>query len=149
MCVNDLERSMRFYCDGLGFEPVQRLHIDETFGPTLEVPAGDVAVSAQYIRRDELTIELLCFRAPAARGTPSSSRSMLGITHLAFQVDDFEHVVARLEASGGTVLHETMTTFTNPAGDGRVVFVADPDGVRVEIAWLSDREAIMASLEEA
>ena len=55
LCVSDLERSLRFYCDGLGFEPGARFEVGSDFGPTLEV-AGDVAVTSQFVVRDGCSI---------------------------------------------------------------------------------------------
>ena len=30
LCVNDVEQSLRFYCDGLGFEPAERYDLNES-----------------------------------------------------------------------------------------------------------------------
>ena len=32
ICVSDLERSVRFYCEGLGFEPVATHQVGAEFG---------------------------------------------------------------------------------------------------------------------
>ena len=43
LCVRDLERSLRFFCDGLGFEKAEGFELDSDAAPglerSLEVPA--------------------------------------------------------------------------------------------------------------
>lgn len=134
LCVGDLERSLRFYCDGLGFEKTEVHAIDNTFADALEVPR-DVELTSQFIRRADLAIELLYYRSPGAVGEPSAQRNHMGITHLSFIVDDLDRAVADLEAVGGTVIGSTRTTVP---GMVELVFVRDPDGVRVELMAFPD-----------
>jgi catechol 2,3-dioxygenase-like lactoylglutathione lyase family enzyme len=136
LCVSDLERSQRFYCEGLGFEPGARFEVGAEFGPTLEV-AGDVAVTSQFVVRDGCSIELLHYTSPGVHGRPAATRNQLGFTHLCVRVDDVDAVAARLVEHGGTVLDATR--YSLALGEGRsndFVFVADPDGVRVELMKL-------------
>jgi glyoxylase I family protein len=136
LCVTDLERSQRFYCDGLGFEPGARFEVGSEFGPTMEV-AGEVAVTSQFVTRDGFSIELLHYARPDVQGRPATSRNQLGFTHLCIRVDDVASVAARLVEHGGTVLESTR--YSVPTGAERssdFVFVADPDGVRVELMKL-------------
>ena len=53
------------------------------------------------------------------------------IDHIAIAVRDLEAAIAHLVACGGTVLEETRQS---PGID--LVFLADPDGVRVELMQL-------------
>jgi lactoylglutathione lyase len=117
ICVSDLERSVRFYCEGLGFDRQESFPIDNTFGAALEV-AGDIALTSQFIRREGLAVELLYFTNPAPLGEPSAHRNQLGLTHLSFYVDDVD-----------TVVESTRTT--NEGID--LVFLHDPDGTRIEL----------------
>ena len=89
LCVSDLGRSLRFYCEGLGFEPGARFEVGSEFGPTLEV-AGDVAVTSQFVARDGCSIELLHYARPEVQGRPAAARNQLGFTHLCVRVDDIE-----------------------------------------------------------
>ena len=128
ICVSDLERSLRFYCDGLGFSPAEAHAIGNEFADTLEVPR-DVVLTSQFIRREGLAIELLHYESPGTHGRPAESRNQLGITHLSFWVDDLESAERRLVESGGRVIERTRTK-----GEGiRILFLADPDGTRVEL----------------
>jgi catechol 2,3-dioxygenase-like lactoylglutathione lyase family enzyme len=62
------------------------------------------------------------------RGSASEHRNQLGLTHLSFYVDDVDTAARRLTQYGGTVLDETRSHLGI-----EVVFLADPDGVRVEL----------------
>ena len=128
ICVTDLDKSLTFYCDGLGFERGESFPIDATFGAALEVP-GDLALTSQFIRREGVAIELLHYTTPAPTGEPSRRRNQLGLTHLSFYVDDVDATAASLVAAGGTVIESTRTT--NEGID--LLFLHDPDGVRIEL----------------
>ena len=73
LCVADLDRSLRFSCDGLGFD-----------------------AQAEY-------------------------------------VDDVDETLATLVECGGTLVESTRTV--NETGE--IVFVADPDGTRIELMKLA------------
>ena len=81
ICVSDLERSVRFYCEGLGFELVQSHTVGPEFGRLMEV--DDVALQSRFVRRDGVSIELLHFDSPGHSGEPARRpMNQLGITHL-------------------------------------------------------------------
>jgi catechol 2,3-dioxygenase-like lactoylglutathione lyase family enzyme len=131
ICVSNLDRSVRFYCDGLGFEPIDRLELDSASMPgldrALEVRA-DVAITSAFVERDGVRLELIEFRNPRPVGSPSARRNQLGLTHLCVFVADVDAAAERLLQYGGLVLDPTRQ---NVGTD--VVFVMDPDGVRVEL----------------
>ena len=127
ICVSDLERSMRFYCDGLGFTAAERHEVGSELGHVLEVP-GEVKLTSPFLRKDGLSLELLHYDSPGVTGTPSQHRNQLGFTHLSFVVEDVDAAIAHLVAHGGTLLPETRFDL----GIG-LVFLADPDGTRVEL----------------
>ena len=131
LCVADIDRSLRFYCEGLGFERAESYDLDDTLleglDRALEVP-GPVRLRSQMITLDNLKVELLHFSTPPAEGQPAARRNQLGFTHCSFLVDDVDAVADRLVALGGTILPATRTVLGVD-----VVFLADPDGTRVEL----------------
>lgn len=131
LCVSDLDRALRFYCDGLGFERAEGYDLDDGMldglGRALEVD-GSVKLRSQMITNGNLKIELLHFGAPQAFGAASAARNQIGFTHLSFFVDDVDASAARLAELGGRVLDNTRAQLGY-----EVVFVADPDGARVEL----------------
>jgi catechol 2,3-dioxygenase-like lactoylglutathione lyase family enzyme len=132
LCVRSLARSMRFYCDGLGFEPAERYELDSETLPGLEraLEARDdvVIMVSQMIERDGLRIELLEFSEPRVVGSPSARRTQLGLTHLCLYVSDVDAAAERLIEYGALVLDQTRASVGT-----EIVFVMDPDGVRVEL----------------
>ncbi len=132
MCVTDIERSKRFYCDALGFKPTIAFKVGNEVGRTMEIQ-GEIVLTSAFIRRDGVSIELLGFETPAIHGD-GKRRPMnhLGLTHLSLLVDNVDTVAKRAEAHGGTIVHETRDS--SPQGD--FIFVLDPDGIRVELMRL-------------
>jgi catechol 2,3-dioxygenase-like lactoylglutathione lyase family enzyme len=131
ICVSDLERSLRFYCDGLGFEPGDRYDLNGTELPGLERALevrADAVLTSQMIERDGVRIELLKFHTPGVVGSPSSRRNQLGLTHLCFYVGNVDAAAERMLEFGAVVLDDTRSS---PGTD--IVFLMDPDGVRVEL----------------
>ena len=131
ICVRDLDRSLRFYCDGLGFEKAEVFELDSTIAPGLEralEARGEVAITSQFIAKDGMRIELLHFRDRDATGAPSKTRTQLGLTHLCFVVQNVDVAAERLLEYGAIVLDATRS---EPGTD--IVFVMDPDGVRIEL----------------
>jgi len=131
ICVENLERSLRFYCDGLGFEKGESFAIGNEYAAALEVD-GEVVLSSQFIRRGTLAIELLAYRSPGAIGAPSTRRNQLGFTHLSFIVPDVDAAARSLVACGGRLLPGTRTGAGDPEAV-QIVFVADPDEIRIEL----------------
>jgi catechol 2,3-dioxygenase-like lactoylglutathione lyase family enzyme len=132
ICVSDLERSLRFYCDALGFEKAESHEIGVEFAHLMDLP--DVSVTSQFIRRGPTAIELLAFREPAPFGT-SERRAVnqLGLTHLSFRVSDVAATLTRVVELGGAVVESSRTTIDMGGHALEFVYCTDPDGVRVEL----------------
>ena len=132
ICVSDLERSLRFYCEGLGFERAEMHEIGSEFARLMDL--ADVSVTSQFIRRGPTAIELLAFREPAPFG-PRQRRPVhqLGLTHLSFRVRDVGAVAARLVELGGAVVEPSRTRIDLGEVALEFVYCTDPDGVRVEL----------------
>ncbi len=137
ICVSDLERSLRFYCEGLGFELVESFTVGTEFGRLMEVE-GDIVLQSRFITRDGVRLELLRFDAPGFHG-PAARRPMnqLGLTHLSVRVADVDATAARIRELGGAVFDHTRSKFDNPDGSNTdFVYCTDPDGVRIELMRL-------------
>jgi lactoylglutathione lyase len=132
ICVSDLERSLRFWCDGLGFETTMVPPVGSEWSDALEI-GGEVSFTAHFIRKEGFEFELLHYATPGAHGKPSASRNQLGFTHLAMNVDDLDAAIDHLVSLGGTLIASTRTRLESPDGVTELCFVADPDGVRVEL----------------
>ena len=132
ICVSDLEQSLRFYCEGLGFEKAESHGIGSEFAALMDLP--DVAVTSQFIRRGPTAIELLAFTRPEPIGSRERRPvQQLGLTHLSFRVRDVETVAARLVELGGAVVESSRTEIDFGGTPLLFVYCTDPDGVRVEL----------------
>ena len=124
-CVTDLERSVRFYVDGLGFEEQRRLQPpDGLTSKLLRVPEP-VGLTAVYLGMGSFVLELLHFDRPG--NDPQRERDFTepGLTHLSLTVDDIPATCARLVELGGAVLDDTNL--------GMAVLLRDPDGQLIEL----------------
>lgn len=129
ICTSNLEHSLRFYTEALGFSLVRSIEeLGAPFDTLLELPGAKFR--AHQVQLGEVTLELLGFSNAEILG-PAEPRPMnqLGITHLTLAVDDVDEVLGRIEKFGGTVRRETRVD--SPFGP--IVFCSDPDGVRIEV----------------
>ena len=137
ICVSDLERSLRFYCEGLGFELIESHTVGTEFGKLMEVE-GHIVLQSRFVTRDGARIELLRFDEPGHHG-PAARRPMnqLGLTHLSVRVQDVDAAAAVVRKLGGSVFDHTRTRLSNPDGSSMdFVYCTDPDGVRIELMRL-------------
>ena len=132
LCVSDLERSLRFYVEGLGFEPFARFELERDIAE-VDPP---VKLTSCFIQKGGLRIELLHYASPGAFGHPSTRRNQLGLTHLSFVVEDVDAAAADLVRHGGTVIDGTRNGLQDPDAV-QIIFLADPDGTRVELMRLA------------
>lgn len=120
LLVSDMDRSLRFYCDGLGLELLRRS--DRASG----VASAVLRVGAQEMN---LFSDPLFGTAPEAR-RPRQGSNATGIDHFCLEVEAAS--VAELStalANAGI----TVTKGPTKRRDGVSLFVTDPDGVRVEL----------------
>src|SRR5207237_298849 len=107
LCVSDLERSLRFYRDLLGFRSVKEIEVEGEPADTL-LGLRDVKLRAAYLERDGVTLELLRFARPPAPPPRRRTLHEPGLTHLSFRVADLDATLAAVRAAGERVLDETL-----------------------------------------
>jgi catechol 2,3-dioxygenase-like lactoylglutathione lyase family enzyme len=131
-CVSDLERSKRFYVELLGFTPEREIQPPDELSAKLLGLTPPLGMTASYLRRDGLVLELLHFADATLVERPPRVMNELGLTHISVSVDDVDALLERVTAYGGEVL-----TGTN-IGNG--VFIRDPDGQLLEVLPMSYRK---------
>lgn len=132
-CVTDLARSRRFYEDLLGFTHQRDLEVSDAPASRLLRVAPPVGMTAVYLERDGVVLELLHFDREG--NDPQRDRSFTepGLTHLSFSVDDVAGTCALVADLGGEVLTDTDM-------GGRAVMIRDPDGQLIELLPMSYRD---------
>jgi catechol 2,3-dioxygenase-like lactoylglutathione lyase family enzyme len=137
-CVTDLERSKRFYCELLGFELEREITPADEMAAKLLSLSPPLGMTASYLVRDGLVLELLHFSAPGQTQPPLARRmNEPGLTHVSLSVDDVESVIARIPDYGGEVVESSNI--------GAGVFVRDPDGQFIELLPMEYRRRLDAA----
>jgi glyoxylase I family protein len=113
ICSN-YELSKVFYTDILGLSIIQEVHREERQSYKL-----DLALNGEYI------LELFSFPNPPQR---ASRPEATGLRHLAFEVDDLDKIVEKLNTHN--VSSEPIRT--DETTHKRFTFVSDPDNLPIE-----------------
>ena len=111
---SDYTRSKAFYTEVLGLEIIQEVYREARDSYKL-----DLSLNGQYI------IELFSFPNPPAR--PSRPEAC-GMRHLAFQVDNLDSVVQKIQEKNLLIESIRVDEFTGK----RFTFMADPDDLPIE-----------------
>jgi lactoylglutathione lyase len=133
-CVSDLERSKRFYIELFGFTLEREIAPPDKGSAQLLGLEPPLGMTASYLRRDGLVLELLHFSDAETVERPPRVMNELGLTHISLSVDDVDGVLARVPDFGGEVLDATNI--------GVAVFIRDPDGQLLEILPMSYRRSL-------
>jgi len=135
--VSNLERSLSFWHDVLGFE---YSHTTHQKGKMAEEITGvaDAEINLAVVKAPGgHKIELLEYLAPADRKKRTGLRPCdVGHVHVALTVDDLEAVLNTIAASGGKGAGEPQTLTSGPNAGKRVVYVREPDGTTIEFMEL-------------
>lgn len=137
-CVADLARSKRFYCELLEFSFEREIAPPDDLSAKLMNLTPPLGMTAAYLVRDGLVLELLHYAAPG-QTQPPQPRAMNdpGLTHISLSVDDLDGVLARVADYGGQVLTETNI--------GVGVFIKDPDGQLLELLPMEYRRHLQGT----
>jgi lactoylglutathione lyase len=132
--VRDLERSSRFYEEHLGFRRVDRFSMSEEYVQRVVGYYPDVTleIAVLAIPGSEVFLEILEYRGVG--GSPiDPATGNPGTAHFCLFVDDLDELYARLREAGVEFVSELQTPTVGPNEGGRLVYMIDPDGIRVEL----------------
>jgi glyoxylase I family protein len=138
--VADLERSIRFYTEVLGFKKTKEAYLEGEWIDRIVGLRGVKARAAFIVApAGEPRIELLEYAAPKGESNATNSQAnTFGLRHIALRVDNMKATVARLREAGVTVFSDPVRVpagvVQHDAGDKTLVYFLDPDGVILELA---------------
>jgi lactoylglutathione lyase len=131
--VSSLDQSLAFYRDVLGFEQVfrwnpQAPYIRELVG----YPDADLHAAVLRMPGSDTFLELVEYREVERQAVDTSTANP-GTAHVAFFVDDLDALYQELNDRGVRSVSKPVTPTIGPNKGGRVVYMIDPDGIRVEL----------------
>ncbi len=128
--VSNLERSLAFWRDVLGFEFSHRTHQKgETAEQITGVKGGELKLAVLKSPGGH-KIELLEYLAPADRRKSSDLRPCdVGHVHLALTVENLDALLQQIASSGWKAAGKPQPLSSGPNAGKRVVYVRDPDGI--------------------
>lgn len=131
--VADLERSMAFYRDLLGFEVVwERVNREEYVRKIVGYPQAELHQALLRFPGSDHCLELIDYRG-VDRAPVDTSPPNPGTAHICLLVSDMRTVYDWLLAAGVRSVSEPVAV-TSGANEGRLaVYMIDPDGFPVEL----------------
>jgi len=130
--VSNLERSLAFWRDVLGFELSHRAHqTGELAAEITGVPGAEISLAVLKAPGGH-KIELLEYLAAKDRKHVDLRPCDVGSVHVALTVDDLDAVLEKIAASGWKAGRKPQTLTTGPNAGKRVMYVRDPDGTTIE-----------------
>ena len=121
LTAKDYERSVKFYCDGLGLEPAALWN--NGGGQALILDMGKATLEV-FDEAQAETIDQI-----------EAGKRISGQIRFALQVPDLKIAMEKLLAHGATLVHPPVTT---PWGDYNVR-LQDPDGMQITLFQVTDK----------
>ena len=138
--VSNLERSLEFWQNVLGFEFSHRAHQTSEMASEITGVAGAELKLAVVKAPGGHKIELLEYLAPADRKKVDVRPCDVGSVHIAFTVDNLDAVLQKIAASGWKAAGKPQTLKSGPNAGKRVIYVRDPDGTTIEFMQQEETE---------
>ena len=128
--VTDMERSLGFYRDLLGLEPVIDFTEEDEYIDTLCALKGVRLRMVKLVVEDGSMIELLQYLSHPQQRPQGNTLCEIGPTHVALSVDDVDRIYADWSAKG---VKCNCPPQMSPDGKAKLFFCQDPDGAFLEI----------------
>ena len=134
--VTDLDRSIAFYCDLLGFEVVwRRVNREEYVRRIIGYPDAELHQAMLRFPKSDHCLELMDYRG-VPRVAVDTSPPNPGTAHLCLLVRDLPALYRELSAQDVASVGEPVAITSGPNEGGRAVYMIDPDGFRIELLEL-------------
>lgn len=139
--VSDAEQTAQYleYTFGL-----QRLSIGprepQAIREVTAVPDADIVIA--YLQAVNVRIELVQYLAPSQRETFRPRPCDLGFAHMAFDVQQFDAVIARAAEYGAHPIGGVAIIDRGPNTGCRVTYLRNEDGITIELV---EKQAVLAT----
>ncbi|MGY1741527.1 MULTISPECIES: VOC family protein [unclassified Blastococcus] len=128
--VRDVDRSVAFYREVLGFRPV------------MEIPGRAAFLQAEGSTNDH---DLGLFAIGDRAGGSEAGRRTVGLYHLAWEVDTLDELSRVQDA----LLRAGALVGASDHGTTKALYAQDPDGLEFEVSWLVPAALITPEVSEA
>lgn len=138
--VADIEKALEFYRDVLGLESIGSLRNEKADGAVLGFPGQQIEIHADHLcgkrKEDATVIDLIEFITPktVVGDGPYQQMNHVGITRMAFDVDDTDAIHTKLLQRGDIeMLCEPQSVLAPTGGTLRILTFKDPFGIVLEL----------------
>ncbi len=129
--VSNLERSLAYFRDALGFEVTSKGPRDPKMIQHITgVPEAGVIIA--YVRGPGHNVELIEYTGPAQRERLRPRPCDVGFAHIAYNVNDVDAVIAASKPHGVLPIAPPVNVDQGPNQGKRAVYMRDPDGITIE-----------------
>jgi catechol 2,3-dioxygenase-like lactoylglutathione lyase family enzyme len=135
LTVSDLERSLAFYCNVLGFTvaaelppAAERERWDRYHEQVCGIPGARINVVYLEAPDGRTHLELIEYVKPKSPAPPRRSLHEPGVTIVALAVSDSARAVARLRESGAEVVADPVPYTSDEGVSTNTTYFYDPDG---------------------
>ncbi len=129
--VSNLDRTVAFFVEALGFEMISRAPRDPAIIQRVTGVKG-AELDIAYVQGPGHRLELIQYLAPADRGRVRSLPCDTGFAHIAYDVDDIDAAIAASAPHGVLPIGDPVAIDKGPNKGGRVVYMRYPDVVTIE-----------------
>ncbi len=144
--VSNMDRSLRFYVDGLGLKKTLDTQVSgDSFERLLRLPSGSTARTVFLQGPSRLgQIELVEWQTSIVDPTPVRRAGRVGYTVVSFALtrETFPLVCRQLESVGANFWNTPEKTILDGYGEIEACIVEDPDGNMIELVRLPSDEEI-------
>ncbi len=131
--VDNLEASLHFYQDLLGFEMTKRMEESGEYIDNMSALTDVQVTTIKMAAPDGHLIELLHYKSHPRSQNLQKEICAIGISHLAFTVENLDEEYAYLSKAG---VPFNAPPQLSPDGYAKVTFCGAPEGTRIELVQL-------------
>ena len=129
--VSDLDRSLAFFRDALGFEVTSKGPRNPSLIQAITgVDGAEVLIA--YVRGPGHSIELIEYIEPETRSSVRPRPCDTGFSHIAYDVDNIDAAIQAARDHSVEPIGPVVAIDQGPNRGSRVAYLRDPDGITIE-----------------